>query len=108
MADNKPISQEVLDRFMDISVDVTVELGSTEMPLRDVMNLAPGSLVELNRKADEPVNLYVNRKLVATGEVVVVENSLGIKITSVTNAPEGGEAPKAETAKVEAPKPATA
>ena len=79
---DKTISPE-LDRLMDIPVEVTVELGSTEISLRDVMNLASGSLIELDKKADEPVSLYVNRKLIAKGEIVVVENNLGIKITSV-------------------------
>jgi len=75
-----------LDLVMDIPVEITVELGETEMSLREVMQLAPGSVVELNRKADEPVNLYVNRKLVAQGEVVLVEDNIGIKITHVTGA----------------------
>lgn len=79
-------SAQALDMVMEIPVELTVELGSTEMPLRDVMNLAPGSLIELDKKSDEPVNLYVNRKLVARGEVVVVENNFGIKITSVMGA----------------------
>ena len=70
---------------MDIPVEITVELGSTESTLRDVMNLSTGSLVELDRKADEPVSLFVNRKLIAHGEIVVVDNNLGIKITSVEN-----------------------
>jgi len=75
-----------LDLVMDIPVEITVELGETQMSLREVMQLAPGSVIELNKKADEPVNLYVNRKLVAQGEVVLVDNSLGIKITTVTGA----------------------
>jgi flagellar motor switch protein FliN len=79
---------EALDLVMDIPVEITVELGSAEMSLREVMQLAPGSVVELNKKADEPVNLYVNRKLVAKGEIVLVANNLGIKITHVTGAVE--------------------
>jgi flagellar motor switch protein FliN len=85
---------EALDLVMDIPVEITVELGSAEMSLREVMQLAPGSVVELNKKADEPVNLYVNRKLVAKGEIVLVANNLGIKITHVTGAVD--EATKAE------------
>ncbi len=50
------------------------------------MMFATGSIVELSKKADEPVNLYVNRKLVAQGEVVLVDNNIGIKITNVTGA----------------------
>ncbi len=77
---------ESLDHLMDIPVEITVELGSTEMSLKNVMGLASGSIIELDKKADEPVNLYVNHKLVAHGEVVVVENNLGIKIIDVVNA----------------------
>ncbi len=93
---DKAVSTQAFDLVMEIPVELTVELGSTEMPLRDVMNLATGSLIELDKKADEPVSLYVNRKLVARGEVVVVENNFGIKITSVVGADQGGEggAPK--------------
>jgi len=88
---DKAVSAQALELVMEIPVELTVELGSTEMPLRDVMNLATGSLIELDKKADEPVSLYVNRKLVARGEVVVVENNFGIKITSVVGADQGGE-----------------
>ena len=93
---DKAGSAQALDLVMEIPVELTVELGSTEMPLRDVMNLAPGSLIELDKKADEPVNLFVNRKLVARGEVVVVENNFGIKITSVIGAdqPSPGDSSK--------------
>lgn len=79
-----------LERILDIPVEITVELGNTEMFLRDVMSLTLGSLVELDKKTGDPVNLYVNRKLVAQGEVVLVENNLAIKIIKVmgTDQPE--------------------
>jgi len=77
-----------LDLVLDVPVKVTVELGSCMMPMRDVLQLAVGSIVQLDKIADEPVLLTVNRKLVARGEVVVVENHFGIKITEiVTGAP---------------------
>jgi len=79
-------TKEGLDLVLDIPVEVSVELGRTEVPLKEVMQFAAGSIVELAKKADEPVNLYVNRKLVAQGEVVLVDNNIGIKITSVTGA----------------------
>jgi flagellar motor switch protein FliN/FliY len=79
-------AKEGLDLVLDIPVEVSVELGRTELPLKDVMQFAPGSIVELTKKAEEPVNLYVNRKLVAQGEVVLVDNNIGIKITNVTGA----------------------
>lgn len=77
-----------LDIVLDVPVKLTVEIGSCLMPMRDVLQLAVGSVVQLDKIADEPVQLCVNRKLVARGEVVVVENRFGIKITElISNAP---------------------
>jgi flagellar motor switch protein FliN/FliY len=72
-----------LERLMDVPVSLTVELGSTQLPMREVLQLNVGSVVQLDKLADEPVELRVNRKLVARGEVVVVENRFGIKITEL-------------------------
>jgi len=72
-----------LDLVMDVPVRLTVELGGCLMPMRDVLQLGIGSVVQLDELADAPVQLSVNRKLVARGEVVVVENRLGIKITEI-------------------------
>ena len=72
-----------LDIVLDVPVNLTVELGSCLMPMRDVLQLNIGSVVQLDKIADEPVQLSVNRKLVARGEVVVVENRFGIKITEL-------------------------
>ncbi|MGN6387260.1 MAG: flagellar motor switch protein FliN [Verrucomicrobiota bacterium] len=71
------------DMFLDVPVGVTVQLGATQLPMRDVLQLAPGSVVQLNKLADAPVDLLVNDKLVARGEVVVIENRFGIKITEM-------------------------
>ena len=77
-----------LDIVLDVPVKLTVEIGSCLMPMREVLQLAIGSVVQLDKIADEPVQLTVNRKLVARGEVVVVENRFGIKITELlSNAP---------------------
>jgi flagellar motor switch protein FliN/FliY len=75
-----------LDIVLDVPVNLTVELGSCLMPMRDVLQLDVGSVVQLDKIADEPVQLSVNRKLVARGEVVVVENRFGIKITELITA----------------------
>lgn len=72
-----------LDILLDVPVGVTVELGACHLPMRDVLNLNPGSVVQLDKAADQPVELRVNQKLVARGEVVVVENRFGIKITEM-------------------------
>jgi flagellar motor switch protein FliN len=75
-----------LDIILDVPVKLTVELGSCQMPMRDVLRLAMGSVVQLDKVADAPVDLFVNQKLVARGEVVVVEDQFGIKITEVIGA----------------------
>lgn len=72
-----------LNLLLDIPVQVSVELGACQMPMRDVLALKPGSVVALDRLADAPVDLFVNDKLVARGEVVVVEDHFGIKVTEI-------------------------
>jgi flagellar motor switch protein FliN/FliY len=79
LSDN-PANMGVL---LDVPVSLTVELGSCLMPMREVLQLGAGSVVQLDKTADSPVRLLVNRKLVAKGEVVVVENRFGIKITEL-------------------------
>ena len=72
-----------LDIVMDVKVRVTVQLGSSVLPMSDVLELDVGSVVQMNQNAADPVGLYVNDKLVAYGEVVVVEDNFGIKITEL-------------------------
>ena len=78
-----PANLEVL---LDVPVTVTVELGSCRMPMREVLQLNSGSVVQLDKIAEAPVDLYVNQKRIAHGEVVVIEDRLGIKITKVFGA----------------------
>ncbi len=75
-----------LDVLLDVPVKVTVELGSCMMPMKDVLHLISGSVVQLDKVADAPVDLYVNQKRIAIGEVVVVEDQFGIKITKIIGA----------------------
>ncbi|MFM1945412.1 MAG: hypothetical protein RI897_4394 [Verrucomicrobiota bacterium] len=72
-----------MDILMDVPVRITVELGSCMMPMKDVLQLASGSVVQLDKIADAPVDLFVNQKRIARGEVVVVEEHFGIKITEI-------------------------
>jgi flagellar motor switch protein FliN len=74
---------KALDIVLDVKVKVTVQVGSCELSMREVLELAPGAVVQLNQHASDPVGLYVNDKLVAYGEVVVVEENFGIKITEL-------------------------
>jgi flagellar motor switch protein FliN/FliY len=78
-----PANLEVL---LDVPVKVTVELGSCQMPMREVLQLNSGSVVQLDKIAEAPVDLYVNQKRIAHGEVVVIEDRLGIRITKVLGA----------------------
>lgn len=79
-----PIDQPTnLEILLDIPVKLSVELGSCFMPMREVLQLGVGSVVQLDKVADAPVDLYVNQKLVARGEVVVVEDRFGIKVTEI-------------------------
>ena len=78
-----PLEEKALDLVLDVKVKVTVQLGSCVLPMHDVLELAAGSVVQLHQHATDPVGLYVNEKLVAYGEVVVVEDRFGIKITEL-------------------------
>jgi flagellar motor switch protein FliN/FliY len=72
-----------LDMILDIPVQLTVELGRTKIPIRNLLQLAQGSVVELDRLAGEPLDVLVNGCLIAQGEVVVVNDKFGIRLTDV-------------------------
>ena len=69
--------------LIDISVPVVVELGATQMQIRDILQLQPGSIIELDKMAGDPVDLKVRGKLIAQGEVVVVDESFAVRITRI-------------------------
>jgi flagellar motor switch protein FliN len=72
-----------LDFILDIPLEVSVELGRTRMLINDLLQLGQGSVIELNKLAGEPLEILVNRKLVARGEVVVVNEKFGVRLTDV-------------------------
>lgn len=72
-----------LDGLLGVPVSVTVEIGRSKMLLADLVKLAPGSLVPLDREAHEPADILVNGKIVARGEVVTIGNSYGVRIASL-------------------------
>lgn len=72
-----------LDLIMDIELQVVVRMGQTEMPLGELLKLTPGAIIELNRAADSPVDLLVNGKQIAKGEVVVVDGNFAFRITEI-------------------------
>lgn len=79
-ADKQP---QNLDLLIDVVLPISIELGRTNMSIQDILNLGPGSVVELNKLAGEPVDLLVNNKIVAKGEVVVIDENFGLRVTSL-------------------------
>lgn len=71
--------------IMDVPMQVTVELGRTKKLIRDILELAPGSVVELDKLAGEPVDIFVNTKLIARGEVVVIDENFGVRVTEIVS-----------------------
>jgi flagellar motor switch protein FliN len=76
-----------LSLVLDVPVSLTIELGSCQLPMKEVLQLNVGSVVQLDKSADAPVELSVNGKLIARGEVVVIEERFGVKITEVIGSP---------------------
>jgi flagellar motor switch protein FliN/FliY len=80
---NSATAHNDLDMIMDIPVQLTVELGRTKMPIKNLLQLAQGSVVELAGMAGEPLDVLINGFLIAQGEVVVVNDKLGIRLTDI-------------------------
>jgi len=76
---------ENINLIMDVPLEVTVELGRTKKSIADILDFAPGTIIELDKIAGEPIDVLVNGKFVAKGEVVVIEESFGIRITEIIN-----------------------
>jgi flagellar motor switch protein FliN/FliY len=74
---------ENIDLIMDVPLEVTVELGRTSKSIKEILDFTPGTIIELNRIAGEPIDVLVNGKYVAKGEVVIIEESYGIRITEI-------------------------
>jgi flagellar motor switch protein FliN/FliY len=77
-----------LNLILDVSVTLALEVGRARMPIRELLQLAPGSIVELDRLAGEPLDVLVNGVRIARGEVVVVNDQFGIRLTDVVSATE--------------------
>ncbi len=92
-----------LRRLSDVPVDLTVEIGRTRMTVGETLQLRPGSIVSLNRTAGEPVDLLVNGTRIARGEVVVVDEEFGLRITEVLHETEAADAPAAAAPAVAPP-----
>jgi len=78
-------SSSNIDLLLDVSMRVTVELGRTRMPLSQILELQHGSVVELDRLAGDPVDIFVNDCMIARGEVVIVDDKFGVRITEMVS-----------------------
>jgi flagellar motor switch protein FliN/FliY len=83
-----PKGEMNLNLILDVSVTLALEVGRVRMPVRDLLQLAPGAIVELDRLAGEPLDVLVNGVRIARGEVVVVNEKFGIRLTDVVSATE--------------------
>ena len=72
-----------LDMLLDIPLQVTVELGRTTRSVKEILSLSSGSIIELDKLAGEPVDILVNKRLIATGEVVVIDENFGVRVTDI-------------------------
>lgn len=79
------VQPENIDLIMDVPLNVTVELGRTNKTISEILDLSPGKIIELDKIAGEPIDVLVNGKYVAKGEVVVIEESFGVRITEIIN-----------------------
>ncbi|SFB25169.1 flagellar motor switch protein FliN/FliY [Acetitomaculum ruminis DSM 5522] len=77
------MQHENIDLIMDVPLEVTVELGRTKKSIQEILDFSPGTIIELNKIAGEPIDVLVNGKYVAKGEVVVIEESYGIRVTEI-------------------------
>ncbi len=77
------LSNENIGLIMDVPLEVTVELGRTSKSISEILEFAPGTIIELDKIAGEPIDVLVNGKFVAKGEVVVIEESFGIRVTEI-------------------------
>jgi len=81
-----PITMRPLETLSSVELPVTVELGRTRLLMKELLGLRPGSVVELDRRVGAPVDVFVNSTLLAHGEVVVVDDELGVRITAIAGA----------------------
>ncbi|MER3495449.1 MAG: flagellar motor switch protein FliN, partial [Armatimonadota bacterium] len=80
---NAPGEPRKLDILLDVPLEISVELGRVKMTVREIVDLGTGSIVEVDRSAGEPVDVMVNGRRVARGEVVVIEDNFGVRITEI-------------------------
>lgn len=82
---SEPKNGSNIDLLLDVALNVNVELGRSSMPIKDILALGPGSVVELDRLAGEPVDVFINGTLIARGEVVVVDEKFGVRVVEIVS-----------------------
>jgi flagellar motor switch protein FliN len=85
MNDANPPGEKRLELLLDVPLDLSVELGRARMTIQDLLGLGPGSVIELDKIAGEPLDILVNDRLVARGEAVVVNDKFGVRITDIVS-----------------------
>lgn len=83
MAETKKDHELTLEALYDVPVQISVVLGKTSMQLNQLLKLGRGAVIELERSVGEPIDVYVNDKMVAKGEIVIVDNKIGVTLTEV-------------------------
>jgi len=81
----KKIDKENLELILDVPLTITVELGKTKKLIKDILELSEGSIIELDKLAGEPVDILANGKYIAKGEVVVIDENFGVRITDIVH-----------------------
>ncbi|MEO5345171.1 MAG: flagellar motor switch protein FliN [Magnetococcus sp. YQC-9] len=79
------VNEKNMELLMDVPLEISVRLGGVKMQIRDLLKLNKGSLIELGREADDPLEIHVNNRLLAYGEVVMIKDKLGIRITDIVS-----------------------
>jgi len=88
ISSESPAGEITLDALLDIPVTLAVEIGRSKVPIKQLVSLSQGSVIELDREASEPLDLLVNGKLMARGEVVVVDGQFGLRLVDIVSPPE--------------------
>ncbi|MBE2252107.1 MAG: flagellar motor switch protein FliN [Myxococcus sp.] len=87
-SESHDVSIRRLDLLLDVPLDVTVELGRSRMSIQELLGLSPGSVIQLDKIAGEPLDIMVNDRLIARGEAVVINDKFGIRITDIVSTAE--------------------
>ncbi|MCL5961051.1 MAG: flagellar motor switch protein FliN [Chloroflexi bacterium] len=80
---SQPANGSGIDLLLDVMLNVNVELGRSSMLVKDILALGPGSVIELEKLAGEPVDVFINDTMIARGEVVVVDEKFGVRVTEI-------------------------